>query len=114
MQQHGRKYFTGRPLLPPDPEVGVKMSKFHFFRTWSCCKSNSRNQECSNIVANILQQNLKEGIIGNILVKVLCIWTSGLILSHLKIFLFELWRSFCSAQKFEVEGIIRKNCVKLF
>ena len=41
-------------LQTPDPGVGVKMSIFHFFRTWSWCISNKGNHKCSNIVSNIL------------------------------------------------------------
>ena len=44
MQQHGSKYFARHP--PPPQTLGVKRSKFNFFRTWSCFISNqmqSRN-----------------------------------------------------------------------
>ena len=46
MQQHGRKYFTHRPPTP-HPGDEVNRSKFHFFRTRSCCLSlrESRTQE---------------------------------------------------------------------
>ena len=41
MQQHGRKYFTRRTLAIPTPPPFLGLgSKFSFFRTWSCCKSN--------------------------------------------------------------------------
>ena len=40
LQQHGSKYFTRRPNPTPYPTplgVGVKWSKFNFFRKWSYC-----------------------------------------------------------------------------
>ena len=65
MQQHGSKYFARihvpqlnpTPTPSPDP-IYVKRSKFNFFRTWSCCISNYKeNHECNNIVANILPED---------------------------------------------------------
>ena len=39
MRKQGRKYFAPRPQPNSLPRVGVKRSKFNFFRTWSCCIS---------------------------------------------------------------------------
>ena len=43
MQQHGSKYFAGRPL--PGPGYGLNRSKINVFRTWSYCISNLKESQ---------------------------------------------------------------------
>ena len=53
-EQHGSKYFAGRPPPQPNPGDGVNSLKFNFFRTWSCCTSNKGNLEMQQHGRNIL------------------------------------------------------------
>ena len=55
MQQRGSKYFARRPPpLHPDPVDGVNRSKFTCSEHGHVTYQIKENQECTNMVANIL------------------------------------------------------------